>query len=363
MSRSVSATAALDRENLVPGRLAPLTRYRVALLAFLASIVLLAALIELHINPLNARDVARSGSVMKQGVLPEAAISPPASRQKLGELHEASARLAKDVLRQVAEFERLEREAADREMAVREVRKSYASARSARELAEFAIVEYEQGNARREEANAAGEVFEARQDHERALHEVDVQKERLAHIKESSTDAIARLAASMLIKDRLRVAVLRENDAALVLDQAESKRQLLLEKTKPARVKDLRAAADELKSVEHSWQARWDLERSKLEQVRQAALRQAPTDAEKHVLALLNRGISIEERIQVGLAMLMKNGEAESKLVAEIDDLTSQLESIVNEARVDATAADDARLKPRIKAAANRYRAATKTTR
>ena len=102
-----------------------------------------------------------------------------------------------------------------------------------RELAEFAVVEYEQGTARQDEAKVAGEVFQANQDFERAHHDVEVQKDRLAHVKESSTDAIARLANSMLIKDRLRMAVRRETDAAEVLDEAESRRRLLLEKIKP----------------------------------------------------------------------------------------------------------------------------------
>ena len=330
MSRSASANSAGDASGRE--RCAGLMRYRVAGLAVVAAVVVAAGFIGLQVRPLRAGNDDRTGSVVPIASTPLASCSAAASRRKVGELREAIARLADSVLRRIDDFERLQGEAADHEKALREVQKGYDNARSACERAAIAAIEYEQETARRDEAKASGEVFEARQNFERAQQNVQAQNDRLAQIKKSSQDAIAGLAASMLIKQRLRVAESRESEAARMLDEAESSRRELLEKTRPARVKDLRATVEKLKSNELALKTRRDLEQSKLERVRKAALEQAPSEAEKHVLALLDQGFSIEERIGASLALVAKKGDPSSQLEAEIDDLTNQLKAVVAQA-------------------------------
>jgi len=327
-------------------------------MAVVAAVVVAAGFTGRHLKPLRAGNDVRTGSVVPNGSAAIASCSAAASQRKLSELHAASARLASYVLGRVDEFERLKSEAADRAIALEEMHAAYANARSARALAENAVIEYEQGTARQDEAKASGEMFEARQSLERAQNNIQEQKDQFDQLKASSKDAIVVLAASILTKQRLRVAESRQSEAADALTEAESRWRELLEKTKPSRVKDLRATVAKRKSDELELKAKWELEQSKLEQLQKAALEQAPSPLEKRILALLDRAISIEDQIQASLGPLTTEGTTDRRAQQEIRDLTDQLATVVDQAQLEAVAAENARLKPRIHAAADRYPAA-----
>ena len=133
MSKSLSVTTHCDRKNRVPSRLVALMRFGVAGLASLTAIVIVVVCIGLHITPLRARDVARPASIVKEK---PAAPSALFTRHKPAEAARTTRAeppgCAREILRHIEEYERLEREAADRETDLQEARNGYENARSAR---------------------------------------------------------------------------------------------------------------------------------------------------------------------------------------------------------------------------------------
>jgi hypothetical protein len=359
------------------------TRGRVVGLALIGTVVGAIVFISLRVKPLRgepggntARTEPRSPSSRSVGLAHLREDSPPGeplgetgrsqsrpsgfARARFDDLKDVSRTIADIALRRVDEFERLQIDAFERETALRLMQVAHDKAKSARVRAETALTEYEQGTARQDEAKAAGEVFEARRNLERAQNQVQEQKDQLARNKTgASPDAIAALAASILIKQHVRDAEARENEAAGALDLAESRQRELLEQTKPARVKELRAIAEKLRTEEKALKTTIDLEQSKHNRVQKAALEQALSDADKRLLALLDRGIAIEEQIDVEFEGFRTGPNDSVDVELKLQKLVDQLEGVVVQARLMLATDAKARLKPRIKAVAKRYPAAT----
>jgi hypothetical protein len=351
-------TAANAGEQSAPQRPAVLTGYRITTVMVLAAIVLAVGFDGIHDRPLRAAKDPQRGSIApeRSAVAPDS--SGTAIDRRLLERHAASARLAGYMLARVDEFERLEGQATERAAALKKTRAAYETARSARAAAENAVTEYEQGTARLDEAKVSGEMFEAWQNLERTRNNIQEQTDKLAQLRATSKDAIAVLAASILTKQRLRVAESRVAEAAEQFEDAESRLHELLEKTKPSRVKDLRATVETRKAEELELKARWELEQSQLARLQLELIAQAPTALERRVLALLDRAIELEDQIQARLGPLATLRTIDPGGRREIDDLFDRLATIVEEAELAAVAAENARLKPRIQKAARRYPAA-----
>jgi hypothetical protein len=360
MQESNSVAAACDRAETQTQRPSRQSWRRIAVLFALCAMIFAAGFVGHHVTPLRAGNDSDISLRAAKADSSDARDRAAASSRKLRELHAETARLANQLLANLGEYDRLVRAAADCEVALAELRKACELARSERERAEIAVTEYEQGAARKDEAKFNGEVFEARQQLEAARHKIESLTDERSKIKETAGDGIHRLAASILMRDRIRVAEHQENVAAAALADAESRRIELLEHTKPARVKDLRSAVEKLKESEHSLKSRRDHESSKLQELRMAALERTPLPGEQRVLALLDQAIALEERARANIELCTSAGAVDPESQKNIDELTSQVEAIVDQAMIAGAAAENARLKPRIKAAAVRHAAATK---
>jgi hypothetical protein len=358
MGSPFADSASFDRADTVSKRLNHRTWWRITALFTLAATVVAAGFSGLQVMTLRAGDNSQVGSNARERPAAEPASAAVTSPRKLSVLHAEIARLADSVLANVEEHDRLVSAAALCNVALAELQLACGQAKLARERAEIAVIEYEQGTARQDEAKSSGDVFEARRNLESVKQKIEVLNLERSQIKETTKDPIAGLAASILIRDRLRVAERQESVAATALAEAEARRDELLDRTKPARVKDLRATAERLKSNEQALKAKRDIEMSKLTELQRAARERAPVVAEKRVLALLDRAMAIEEQIRANLDARNRVDATDPACQQEIVGLTYQLEVIVDQAAIEGAPAEHARLKARIKAAANRYPAA-----
>jgi hypothetical protein len=140
--------------------------------------------------------------------------------------------------------------------------------------------------------------------------------------------------------------------AQFAIEGAESSKRVLVEYTKPKRTSDLQSELAKARSDEKSKKAEWELLKGRIERTQKAATAGADrTDVETRILALLDRAVSIEERIQARLGQFKKepdhNDAAEKEVLGQMD----QLGAIIDEAEAVKAAADFARVKPRLRKA------------
>jgi hypothetical protein len=232
----------------------------------------------------------------------------------------------------------------------------YENAKLTRQVAEIAVVEYEEGIFKQDLATAMGELKLAEADAARAVDMIELAKKRLAEIRQVSKSSSSEdLAYEYMYEDRVAEAELREPKARLAVEKAKAKLKLLQEHTRAKRVKKLKAEVEKARSDELAKKAGWELEMSKLRTLEKAGNGEARNIHEQRALALLDRAVSLAEQLKTKLDQADKDQEPGESLRKEVTDLMSQLQSVVEQAQSEEAAAKWAKWKPHVHEAAVRY--------
>jgi len=275
--------------------------------------------------------------------------------------HDRMINLANQLMGRSDGLDKLEDQLVNQQIKTESAKANFANAELTREVAEIAVVEYEQGIFFQDMAVAQGELRLARSDLERARDSIEIANDRLAKIKQASKGSTSDIANESMFADSLVNAERRLPKSELAIRQAESKLKRLLEYTKPKRVKELRSEVEKARADELAKRAGQELEKSKLKGLqaaiktrdRSAREREARDLLDRQALAALDRAIPIEEQVRTKLEQLIKNGKPDDPLRKEIQDLTNQLQALVDQAESDRSAARFDELKTRIHKAAN----------
>lgn len=301
-----------------------------------------------------AGDDASPGKKSQEARSARSSDSFSAIRRTLKEQHDRMTGLANQLIEKNDIPEDVTGQLAVQRIRVESVKASLRSAEFAREAAEIALAEFEKGF-RQEEANAEEEVKLARRELERLRRRIPQAKERRQKIEQASKGANINVAP-------LVVAELEEKKAGLQVEQAESKLTLLVNSTNPVRDKQLRSEVERAKAVELAARASVELEQVKLKQLQEAvkagdaAARAKPArnSHDRQAIAALKRAIAVEEQLRPKVQQLGKNEKSDDRLSQEIHDLAAQLQSLINQAEIEDTAAQFDRMKAGIAPAANR---------
>ena len=123
--------------------------------------------------------------------------------RRLKACHERIAALGSSVIAEIDDQSRAAKEAMNLETGVQSAESQYMQAKLEREVAEIAILEYEQGIYVQDEATARGEIKLAETELKRALDRIDLVKERLTKIKGASKGSAADVALEYAYEDRI----------------------------------------------------------------------------------------------------------------------------------------------------------------
>ena len=144
---------------------------------------------------------------------------------------------------------------------------SLLAAQLKRELAELALKEYEQGLFVQEKTALEAELKIARDELKMAREHIPEAHDRSAQIKQASKGSTYDLFNEFRFSDQVSSAELVAQSAGFMVEQVESKLKVLLEYSKPKRIKELGAELEKAKSEELATHSRWLLEESKLKRL------------------------------------------------------------------------------------------------
>jgi hypothetical protein len=209
------------------------------------------------------------------------------------------------------------------------------NAKLSREVAEIAVKEYTEGIYPQDLIAAEGDLRLAKSDLDRARDMVGLANSEI---------------------DKLQTK-LNETWATLAFQQAESKKKVLVEYTKPFRIKELESEVAKARSEETKRQGMWELAKVRLEKAQKAAEdQQNPAESVRRILALIDRAIPTEAGIRDRLAHADKAGEFSDSQQKEIHDLVNELGAAIDEAESVKSEADYARMKVQIQRTTRRVR-------
>jgi hypothetical protein len=231
---------------------------------------------------------------------------------------------------------------------------SLRSAELAREAAEIALAEFEKG--RVPEETHAKEVLKVAQKHlQRLRRRAPQSKERRARIKQASKDSSIDIAP-------LVTAELEEKKALLDVESAESALKVLVNTTNPERLDHLRSDVDRGTSAGMAARTECQRERTVLARLQQmskmhdvaANEKKAPNPHDRQALANLERAIAVEAQLRRKVEQLTKDEKPDDPLRQQIQDLTTQLQSLVDQAEIERSATRFDELKKQVFQAASR---------
>jgi hypothetical protein len=231
----------------------------------------------------------------------------------------------------------------------------FGNSKLTREIAEIAIVEYEEGIFKQDQSTLEGEVKLAETEAARSANWIEIAQLRLAMITQASKGTAEDLALEFLYEDDVTRKHLHEARSRLALEQAQFKLDVLRKYARPKRVKELKSEVETARLDELAKQAIWEREKAKLTQLQEVTKAKDREIHEQRVLTLLNRTISIAEQLETKLVQAENDREPGEQLRKEIADSADQLETLVEQAQAEAAAAKWAKLKPKVHAAAVRY--------
>ena len=202
----------------------------------------------------------------------------------------------------------------------------------AREVAEIAVIEYEQGIFPQEEARIRGEVAYAEDEWTRTDQQVVVAKERLAKIKGASKGSAADIALEYTYEDNIGDFERQHARAMLPLEMAQSKLKILRDYTKEKTIKELKSGVEKAHSSELAAKAGWEVAQAELARIK-TTLKSATAKASTgQLLSLLDRAFTLDEMIRAELGQLQKNETVDAGRGKAIEDLVSDLEAVVDRA-------------------------------
>ena len=240
-------------------------------------------------------------------------------------------------------------------VATESAKANYQNAKLTRQVAEIAITEYTEGIFKQDLATLDGGIRLARSDLQRGQDVLEFGKAQLARSKEHEAKSVSDLHRLYQLVHAVAESEQENRNRANRLQQLETKKKLLVDYTKPKRLKELEIAVEKARAEELTRQAAREIAK-----VREACLlekmiqREDPATDHKPVLALIERAMPIEEQVRGKLAQLAKAEKSNDLLPKEIQDLTNALRAIVEEAETVWSAGELARLKPRIEAVTRR---------
>ena len=121
---------------------------------------------------------------------------------------------------------------------------NYRNAKLTREVAEIAVTEYTEGIFVQDLATVEGEIKLAQSAANRARDTIDFAKDRLARIAARSDKSVTDLNLEYTYSDRVLAAELEVPERLAALEQAETKKKLLVEYTKPKTLKHLQSEVE-----------------------------------------------------------------------------------------------------------------------
>jgi hypothetical protein len=281
--------------------------------------------------------------------------------RRLKGCHERIVALGAAVIAEIDDQTRSSKEAVNLTIGVRSAEAQYQQAKLAREIAEIAVLEYEQGIYVQDEATAKGEVRLAETELKRALDRIDLVKERLTKIKGASKGSAADLALEYAYEDRITEGELADRRARFALEVAQSKLVVLRDYTKDKTIKELKSEVEKARSEELAKKAEWTLAQSRLKRIEAAGNEAGAKEPAGGLLKILDRAFPLDEKIRAELALLQKNKEFDAVRAKAIRDLTSQLEGLIAQGEADLAATRVDRLKGAIHGAAVRYGRSNRT--
>jgi hypothetical protein len=329
-------------------------RFRVPVVIFVAAMIPATAHLIAARQSVRAQDASQEQ--VKALATSSAEVSPLIGeiQRILNSQNNRMATIAAPTLAAVDAIDRINDQLMDQMMATHAAQANYQDAKLSREIAEIEIIAYKSGIVVQELALAEGEVKLSQSELERAKAEIAEAKVRLGRISRYSNESPSGLNLVYLYTDRLKAAELVELKSKYVMEQAESKKRVLVEYTHPKRLKELQSDIEKKRSLELSKQADWDIQKSRLQKLQRTVKDDKPTEDEKQVLAMLDQAILLENTIRAELDRLAKGEKTDPPLLKEIRDLTNQLQNVVERAEAAQSAAQFAKLKPKIHRAAQR---------
>ncbi len=308
-----------------------------------------------QVSPARAEGVTEQAPANKQAGLPaDLARFVTEIDRRLRGCHERIVDLAKPLMESLSARNSTQSELLNQQITVSSAKGNFGNATLNREVAEIAVVEYEEGIFKRDQAMILGEIKLAESDVLRAKDTIEVMKTRLAKIKEVSKGSAAEVALEYQYEDKIADAERREPTARLALEQAESKLKILQEHAKPKTVKDLKSAVEKDRADELSKKATWESETAKLNRIQAASRNKVASASTKARSASLERVFSVDEKIRGQIAELMKTGKLDDGGRKVLLDLTNELEGAVEHVEAEQAAAQVDRVKAAIHAAAGR---------
>jgi hypothetical protein len=302
---------------------------------------------------------ARAGDDGKAVAVPVPASQQAFIREMQGTIKAYDDRLvglAKRVLEEPDSPQSLEDQLLNLRITVKSAEANYLNAKLTREIAEIAIREYTEGVYVQDLQTVEGEITLARNDLERGRDLIEIAKEMQTRIKEVADEntAYGRM-INYDLAGRVVHAQLEVLKRKYTLEQAESKKKVLVEFTKEKRTKDLKSEVAKAYSEEVAKKAAWDLMEVKVTKLEKALKNPWPgSSVGKRLLSLLDRASPIEEQVHAKLDQLATDANFDGSLQKEIRNLTNDLGAIIEEAEAARSASDFTRLKSRIQQAARR---------
>ena len=277
-----------------------------------------------------------------------------ALRRTLKSQHDRMTTLANQLIKEANLPSPAEAWLAAQPLKIESAQASLRSAQLAREAAEIALAEFEKG--RVQEESHAKEVLKVAQKHlQRLRRRAPQSKERRARIEQASKDSTIDIAP-------LVTAELEEKKALLDVESAESALKALLNTTNPERLEHLRSDVDKATSAEKEARAQCRRERTVLARVQQmskicdiaANEKKAPNPHDRQALANLERAIAVEAQLRRKAEQTTKDEKQDDALRQQIQDLTTQLQSLIDQAEIERSATRFDELKKQIVPAASR---------
>ena len=275
--------------------------------------------------------------------------------RRLTRCRERLARVASFMTDNGARLERLKEERMTQAIATESCKQNAGNATLAREVAEIAVIEYEEGVFKQDKATVEGELKLAESQLQRAKVGITKANERLAKIKEASRGSTADLANEYSFEDRVLVAQLEERRAEFAIEQAASKLKVLNEFTRPKTIKELKSEVEKARSVELAKRVEMEIAQGKLAHLEGMIPKPGLPVAEQKLLALLERGVGLDDAVSTKLDELLKNGKPDHELLKNIQNLTNELERVLEQAEAACAVAQLEKIKRPIREAAREY--------
>jgi hypothetical protein len=272
------------------------------------------------------------------------------SRQTLREIHDAMATLANRLLTEGAPSKPTEADVSSQKTAVESAKAACQQMLLAREAAELALREYENGTFPRERFNREFDVDRAKADLESADQAIGLTKARYARLGPTKSRSAADLAAGRGLEREVLSAELKQKKAAFQLEQAQSKLKLLVKYDHEKQLRELNARVDKARSDELARRVTLQIEDRKLKRMQEPPeMSGTPSDERGRIGALLDEAAAIEEKLSARLDQIKDGDDADPSLRTEIADLARSLKTIIRRAQSEQAAAEFGRLKSELR--------------